>query len=90
MTQPRPRKHKDAKALALDYAPAALAELARLAASADSESARVAAIRELLDRGFGKARQAVELDGELRARLVIENVVVEAGKSGKSGGQDPS
>jgi len=86
MTERRPKKSKDAKALALDYAPAALAELARLATSADSESARVAAIRELLDRGFGKARQAVEIEAELRARLVIENVIVEAGKSSKSEG----
>ncbi len=85
MTTARPRNRKDAKALALDYAPAALAELARLATSADSEAARVAAIRELLDRGFGKARQAVELEAELRARLVIENLVVDPGKAGSSG-----
>jgi hypothetical protein len=35
-------------------------ELARLAIKAKSEAVRVAAIRELLDRGYGKAQQMVE------------------------------
>lgn len=53
------------KALARTHAPAVIAELARLATGAESESARVAAIKELLDRGFGKAAQPVTgEDGE--------------------------
>jgi hypothetical protein len=35
--------------------------LARLALKAKNETARIAAIRELLDRGYGRPRQAVEV-----------------------------
>lgn len=55
----------DIKALAGEYTGAAIAELARLAKNAESEAARVAAIKELLDRGHGKAAQAVELSGKV-------------------------
>lgn len=55
----------DIKALAMQHAPAAMKELARLAIKAESEAARVAAIKELFDRGFGKAKQSVEFDGSL-------------------------
>lgn len=47
------------KALAQKYTPAAMQELARLATEAESESARVAAIRELFDRAYGKASQPI-------------------------------
>lgn len=40
--------------LARTHAPDAVKELARLASKARSETARIAAITELLDRGFGK------------------------------------
>lgn len=40
--------------LARQHAPEAMKELARLAVKARSESVRIAAIRELLDRGYGK------------------------------------
>src|SRR5262245_7890914 len=48
------------KELAQKYGPEAIAELARLATKAESEAARVAAIRELLDRGYGRAVQPIE------------------------------
>lgn len=51
----------DIKALAMKHAPAAMEELARLATKAESEAARVAAIKELFDRGFGRPAQAVKL-----------------------------
>lgn len=47
----------DVKALAGKYTPAAIKELARLATGAESEAARVAAIKELLDRAHGKSMQ---------------------------------
>jgi hypothetical protein len=47
--------------LAHQHAPSAIAELARLALKAKSETARIAAIRELLDRGYGRPRQAMEV-----------------------------
>lgn len=49
----------DIKALAQAHAPVAIKELARLAVKAESEAARVAAIKELLDRGYGKSKQAI-------------------------------
>jgi len=48
------------KDLAQEYAPAALRELARLTTGALSEAARVSAIKEILDRGYGKAPQALD------------------------------
>jgi hypothetical protein len=48
------------KELAQKYGPEAIAELARLATNAESEAARVAACRELLDRGNGRAVQPIQ------------------------------
>jgi hypothetical protein len=50
------------KALAQQYAPASMKELARLALKAESEQARVAAIKEILDRAYGKSPQSVTAD----------------------------
>jgi hypothetical protein len=50
------------KVLAHKYGPDALKELARLARSAESEAARVAACREILDRAYGKAMQPISGD----------------------------
>jgi hypothetical protein len=50
------------KALAHKYGPDALKELARLARGAESEAARVAACREILDRAYGKAMQPISGD----------------------------
>lgn len=47
----------EVKDLCRGYAPAVIAELARLALNAISEQARVAASKELLDRAYGKAVQ---------------------------------
>jgi hypothetical protein len=47
--------------LARLHAPRIIVELARLALKAKSETARIAAIRELLDRGYGRPRQAMEV-----------------------------
>ena len=47
--------------LARHHAPEVIIELARLAVKARSETARIAAGRELLDRGFGRARQSMEV-----------------------------
>lgn len=52
------------KALARLHAEKAMKELARLALNAESEAARVAAIKELFDRGFGKPAQSVQHSGE--------------------------
>ena len=56
----RPKLIAELRELARAHAPDAIKELARLAIKARSEATRVAAIRELLDRGYGKAQQIVE------------------------------
>lgn len=55
----------EVKELARAHAPAAIAELARLVTEGESEAARVAAIKEILDRAYGKATQPVGQDPEL-------------------------
>lgn len=56
----RPRANlDDVEALARTHAAEAMAELARLAGAADSETVRLAAIKELLARAFGKSPQDV-------------------------------
>ncbi len=64
---------KEIRTIARPYAPSAVKELARIMAKSDSDQARVAAIKELLDRGYGKspATMAGE-DGEGPAELVIK------------------
>ena len=52
----------EVKALAQSYAPAAIKELARLSTGAESEVARVAASKEILDRAYGKPTQSVVAD----------------------------
>ena len=44
----------------------------RLAIKAKSEATRVAAIRELLDRGYGKAQQIVENEDDLSNKTAEE------------------
>lgn len=53
----------DVRALAGQYGPDAIKELARLAVEAESEPARVSAIKEILDRAYGRSVQAVEHSG---------------------------
>src|SRR6476620_6352360 len=55
----RPKVVAELRALTRAHAPAAIAELARLAVKARSEPVRVVAIRELLDRGYGKPTQFI-------------------------------
>ena len=57
----RPKVLGEVPELARQHAPAVIAELARLALKAKNETARIAAIRELLDRGYGRPRQSMEV-----------------------------
>lgn len=67
------------KALAQAHAATAIAELARLATGSESDAARVAAIKELLDRGYGKASQPLsgDEDNPVQVRTRIEFVVTD-------------
>src|ERR1700757_4023768 len=56
----RPKVLGEVQELARQHAPSVIAELARLALKAKNETARIAAIRELLDRGYGRSRRSGE------------------------------
>ena len=64
----------DIKALAMVHGPAAVLQLAALAKKAESEAARVAAIKELLDRAYGKAAQAVQMSGPDNGPIQTQDV----------------
>jgi len=71
----------DIKALAQAHAEDVIKELARLAVRSESDAARVSAIKELLDRGYGKSRQPVDMDAKLDANVnltKIERAIVNA------------
>jgi hypothetical protein len=53
----------DVKALAQNHGGEAIAMLATILTTSENDSARIAAAKELLDRGYGKSMQAVELSG---------------------------
>ena len=72
----RPKVVAELHALARTHAPDAIEELARLAVKARSEPARVAAIRELLDRGYGKATQFLAGEDEADRATAIRVVFV--------------
>lgn len=59
------------KALALPYVPQMLASLVEIAQNGSSESARVSAIKEIIDRAYGKAPQAIvgDPDAPLEVRV---------------------
>jgi hypothetical protein len=67
----------DIRELARQYAPDALKELARLSVNAVSEAAKVAAIREILDRAYGKSSQALEHSGPDKGPIETLNVTDE-------------
>jgi hypothetical protein len=68
----RPKVIAELRELARAHTPDAIKELARLAVKAKSETARIAAIRELLDRGYGKAQQIVENEDDLSNKTADE------------------
>lgn len=74
----------DVRALARNHTADAIRELARLASKAESEQARVAAIKELLDRAWGKSTTMVGGDTENPIRTItrIEIVALEADDNG--------
>jgi hypothetical protein len=56
------------------HGPKAIAELARLAKHALSEQARVTACRDLLDRAYGKASQALQSQVEVGASSELRRI----------------
>src|SRR3954452_20497165 len=72
----RPKVLGELQELARHHAPEVIAELARLAVKGRSETARIAASRELLDRGFGRARQSMEVSvpEESTIQMVLDDI----------------
>lgn len=72
----------DIKALAQSYGPSAIEELARIVRESENDTARISAIKELLDRGFGKAAQSVIVNGDEEGGPVqfslIKRVIVDS------------
>lgn len=62
----RPKECAEVKALAREHGPEAIAKLVELMRGGDARVAKAAA-DSLLDRGFGKPAQAVELSGGVAA-----------------------
>lgn len=59
----------DVKAAAQQYTSEAVKALATIMRDSESDAAKVAAIKEILDRGHGKARQSLEVDANVTAEI---------------------
>lgn len=72
----RPKEVAEVRELALSKTPKTIDILMNIAEGSESDAARVAAIKEIHDRGLGKATQAVEVSGKDGddIRVVIEKL----------------
>jgi len=71
----------DIKAIAQSFGEEAIKHLVEIARDGEAApAARVAAVKEILDRGYGKAKQLLEHTGEDGGAIVtkIERVIVNA------------
>jgi hypothetical protein len=69
----------DIKAVAQVYTEEAVNALAVIMRTSESDAAKVAAIKELLDRGHGKPTQSVDLDANVKATVQkIERAIVDS------------
>jgi hypothetical protein len=61
----------DIKALAQEYGADAISTIVGIMNMSENDTARLAAAKELIDRGYGKASQAVEVNGEVGLTVEI-------------------
>jgi len=74
---PKKRLPTDLKSLARSYTETVIHTLGGIAASGESDAARVSACAQLLDRGWGKAAQQIEhtgKDGENEIQIVMRTI----------------
>lgn len=71
----RPATVQDIVDLAQQYGPACINTLVDVANNG-SDTARVSAANSILDRGYGKAKQGVELSGEINATIKLPDDLV--------------
>lgn len=62
----------DIKAFAQEYGEQAIKTLADLMLTAEADSAKIAAAKELLDRGYGKSTQYAEIAGKDGVAIQID------------------
>ena len=68
----------DVKAAAQHYTEEAVQALAAIMRDSESDAAKVAAIKELLDRGHGKPTQSVDIDANVKAAISrVERTIVD-------------
>jgi hypothetical protein len=65
----------EVREFARGYGAKAIEELARLAFNSASEQTKVAAIKELPDRGYGKSVQGIKAESELFAQSITVDFV---------------
>ncbi|WP_207915783.1 hypothetical protein [Paraburkholderia sp. BL9I2N2] len=70
----------DIKALAQSFGAEAIQTLVSIAQASESDQAKISAVKELLDRGYGKAVQAMEIAGKDGAPAVQIKIVKSEGK----------
>lgn len=62
----------DVKAAAQQYTSEAVEALARIMRTSESDAAKVAAIKEILDRAHGKPKQSMDVDATVRSDPVAD------------------
>lgn len=73
----------EVKSLAQKHGPKVIRKLADLVDNADSDAAKIAACRELLDRAYGKATQPIAGDADMPAiRAALEVAFVGVRREG--------
>ena len=79
----RPKGYAEFTAAAREEGPASLAALVQLRDTSSVDAVRVSACREILDRGYGKPAQAVQLTGAdggpVQTEVVIKKLFVPVG-----------
>ena len=81
----RPAVIRDLREAAQGYSEEALTVLAGVMRDADAPpAAKVAAARELLDRGFGKALQAVDVNSKVDIGATAAQVLMDLANRGKA------
>lgn len=83
MARPKGSRNKqtlDVKEAAQEFTAEAVEALAKIMRSSESDAARVAAIKEILDRGHGKPKQSVEATGPNGSALIPAVAIEFVGK----------
>lgn len=72
---------REIKELASEYGQEAVEKLVYIMRNSETDTAQISAAKELLDRGFGRPAQAVELAGKDGGELTIQLVRFGTAKS---------